>query len=88
MVRGDYRLSDVVLDDTIGRSTPDVEHERAVAIFDLIEENSFEPAGHGGGPYRLGLSLVDSKLVFDIRTEDKMLRFHHTIDGFADIGAD
>ena len=39
MAKGDFRLSDVVLDDTIGRSTPDVEHERAVAIFDLIEEN-------------------------------------------------
>ncbi|WFU08337.1 UPF0262 family protein [Rhizobium sp. CB3090] len=64
-----FRLSDVVLDDTIGRSTPDVEHERAVAIFDLIEENSFEPVGHNGGPYRLNLSLVDQKLVFDIRTE-------------------
>ena len=66
---GAYRLCDVVLDETIGRSTPDVEHERAVAIFDLIEENSFEPAGHPGGPYRLLLSLVDSRLVFTIRTE-------------------
>ena len=64
-----FRLSDVVLDETIGRSTPDVEHERAVAIFDLIEENSFKPAGHEGGPYRLNLSLMDSKLVFQIRTE-------------------
>ncbi|MDI7862359.1 UPF0262 family protein [Rhizobiaceae bacterium n13] len=64
-----HRLCDVILDDTIGRSTPDVEHERAVAIFDLIEENSFEPAGHGGGPYRLNLSLVDSKLVLGISTE-------------------
>ena len=44
------RLSDVVLDETIGRATPDVEHERAVAIFDLIEENSFEPVGHTRGP--------------------------------------
>ena len=35
------RLIDVELDESIGRSTPDVEHERAVAIFDLIEENSF-----------------------------------------------
>ncbi len=50
MASGDFRLCDVVLDDSIGRSTPDVEHERAVAIFDLIEENTFEPAGHDGGP--------------------------------------
>lgn len=70
MAKGDFRLSDVVLDETIGRSTPDVEHERAVAIFDLIEENSFEPAGHAGGPYHLFLSLVDSKLVFTIKTEN------------------
>ncbi|RCW27217.1 uncharacterized protein (UPF0262 family) [Ciceribacter lividus] len=69
MATGDYRLCDVILDETIGRSTPDVEHERAVAIFDLIEENSFEPVGHPGGPYKLYLSLVDSKLVFSIKTE-------------------
>ena len=70
MASGDFRLCDVVLDDSIGRSTPDVEHERAVAIFDLIEENTFEPAGHDGGPYRLHISLVDAKLVFAIKTED------------------
>jgi uncharacterized protein (UPF0262 family) len=69
MAKDDFRLCDVVLDDTIGRSTPDVEHERAVAIFDLIEENSFAPSGHAGGPYRLNISLVDSKLVFAISTE-------------------
>ncbi|WP_417432462.1 UPF0262 family protein [Hoeflea sp.] len=63
------RLSDVVLDETIGRATPDVEHERAVAIFDLIEENSFEPVGHDDGPYKLKLSLIDSKLVFSITTQ-------------------
>ena len=63
------RLSDVVLDETIGRATPDVEHERAVEIFDLIEENSFEPVGYDKGPYKLKLSLIDSKLVFSIATQ-------------------
>lgn len=64
------RLVDVELDESIGRSTPDVEHERAVAIFDLIEDNSFQPAGDdAGGPYRLRLSLVDSKLVFHVNRE-------------------
>jgi uncharacterized protein (UPF0262 family) len=67
---GAYRLSDVKLDESIGRSTPDVEHERAVAIFDLLEENSFTPAGHAGGPYRLKLSMIDHKLVFTILTEE------------------
>jgi len=65
------RLVDVVLDESIGRSTPDVEHERAVAIFDLIEENSFRPVGdEGQGPYRLKLSLVESRLVMEIARED------------------
>lgn len=65
------RLIDVELDETIGRSTPEIEHERAVAIFDLIEENSFTPIGDtGDGPYRLKLSLVEKRLVFDIFRED------------------
>ena len=65
------RLVDVELDESIGRSTPDVEHERAVAIFDLIEENSFAPVGDdGGGPYRLRLSLAESRLVFAVSRED------------------
>lgn len=64
------RLIDVELDESIGRSTPDVEHERAVAIFDLIEENSFQPVGDDGGPYRLKLSLMDSRLIFAIARED------------------
>ncbi|MBN9035218.1 MAG: UPF0262 family protein [Rhizobiales bacterium] len=64
------RLVDVELDESIGRSTPDVEHERAVAIFDLIEENSFHPVGDEGGPYRLRLSIVDSRLIFSIARED------------------
>ena len=65
------RLVDVVLDESIGRSTPDVEHERAVAIFDLIEENSFRPVGdEGGGPYRLRLSLADARLVMEISRQN------------------
>ena len=64
------RLADVTLDESIGRSTPDVEHERAVAIFDLIEDNSFQPVGDEGGPYRLRLSLVDAKLVFTVTREN------------------
>lgn len=64
------RLADVTLDESIGRSTPDVEHERAVAIFDLIEDNSFQPVGDDDGPYRLRLSLVDAKLVFTVTREN------------------
>jgi len=69
--QGANRLIDVELDESIGRSTPDVEHERAVAIFDLIEENSFAPvADPGSGPYRLKLSLAEQKLVFQIAREN------------------
>lgn len=65
------RLVDVTLDDaSIGKATPDVEHERAVAIFDLIEENSFSPVGdEQGGPYKLEISVVDGRLVFKIARE-------------------
>src|SRR6185437_185612 len=65
------RLVKVTLDeDSIGRSSPDIEHERAIAIYDLIEENSFAPVGHDGGPYALHLSMKDNRLVFDIRLAD------------------
>ena len=65
------RLVKVTLDEeSIGRSNPDVEHEREVAIYDLLEQNSFAPDGHAGGPYVLNLSINDNRLVFDIRLED------------------
>jgi uncharacterized protein (UPF0262 family) len=65
------RLVAVTLDEaSIGRSNPDVEHERAVAIYDLLEMNHFAPVGHDGGPYTLHLSINDNRLVFDIRLED------------------
>jgi uncharacterized protein (UPF0262 family) len=67
--RTNAKLIDVELDETIGRSTPDVEHERAVAIFDLIEENSFAPVNDDGGPYKLKLSLAEARLVFAISRE-------------------
>ncbi|AMM83131.1 UPF0262 family protein [Martelella sp. AD-3] len=70
MTTGEYRLSDVVLDESIGRASPDVEHERAVAIFDLLEENHFRPVGHAGGPYKLTLSIIEKRLIFDITLEN------------------
>lgn len=65
------RLIDIELDSSIGRSTPDIEHERAVAIFDLIEENSFYPVGdEEGGPYKLIISLIERRLIFSIMREN------------------
>ena len=69
-------LVDVVLDETtIGRANADIEHERAVAIFDLIEQNSFWPVGHvpkadAAPQYKLTLSVVEQRLVFVIRDVD------------------
>ncbi|MTJ79686.1 MAG: UPF0262 family protein [Telmatospirillum sp.] len=65
-----HRLIHVQLDEkTFVRRKPEVERERAVAIYDLLEDNSFHPVGDEGGPYSLSLSLVDNRLLFDIRTE-------------------
>lgn len=65
------RLITVTLDEaSIGRGTSDQEHERAIAIYDLVEANTFGIPGHGGGPYGLSVALHDKKLVFDIRDGD------------------
>lgn len=66
------RLVKITLDErTVVRRSPEVEHERAVAIYDLLEDNSFAPVGHEGGPYHLNLSIEDNRLVMDIRTTDE-----------------
>ena len=65
------RLVEVTLDErSIGRHTPDVEHERKVAIFDLIEENHFELPGKAAGPYTLQLSIAENRLVFAVGDAD------------------
>lgn len=66
------RLVSVIFDEaSIERGTPDQEHERAIAIYDLVEENRFGVPGHSGGPYVLALGLVANRLSFDIRLEDQ-----------------
>ena len=67
----DHKLASVELDAaTLPAATAEIEHERRVAIFDLVEKNSFELVGAEGGPYRLKLSLQDNRLVFDIDGEN------------------
>ena len=62
------RLCKITLDEgSIGRSSPDIEHERAVAIYDLLEENTFVPNDDEDGPFALHLSINGTRLVFDIR---------------------
>jgi uncharacterized protein (UPF0262 family) len=65
------RLVAVTVDEnSIGTTNPDIEHERRVAIYDLIEQNTFAPIGHKEGPYALLLSMAENRLLFDIRTAD------------------
>ena len=68
--RDRQRIVGINLDErTVVRRSPDVEHERAVAIYDLIEENYFAPDGIDAGPYSLHLSIAENRLVFDLRSE-------------------
>lgn len=61
------RLSQIVLSTPDGRApSPDIAQEQAVAIFDLLEENSFAPCDATPGPYRLTLGLTGSRLSFDL----------------------
>ena len=70
------KLVHVELDDRgLPAPTPEVERERKVALFDLMEENVFGLVQRGDtpvpeGPYRLMLSIKDRRVVCDVRTED------------------
>ena len=66
-----FRLIAVSLDErTLVRHTRQVEQEREIAIYDLLEANSFAPKDSQGGPYNLVLAVEENRLVFDIRLED------------------
>ena len=67
-VESPRRIAKITLDErTVVRRNPEVEHERAVAIYDLIEDNLFDPVDAPDGPYHVKLSIEDNRLVFDIR---------------------
>ena len=68
--RGPDRLMAVSLDEgSIARGSPDQEHERAIALYDILEENAFAIPGRSG-PYALTLGLVENKLSFAINTAE------------------
>lgn len=71
MSESKHRIVKIELDDPgVVYRTRDVEHERAVAIYDLIDSNHFAPAGHEGGPYHLVLGISENRAILDIRTAD------------------
>ncbi|MBE1296457.1 UPF0262 family protein [Phycobacter azelaicus] len=90
------RISHIELDDSnLPPPTPEIEQERKVALFDLIEENSFSLPERDGravpdGPYHLGLAIRDKRLVFDITTEDgqKAAEFHLSLSPFRQVVKD
>ncbi len=82
------RIVNIFLDEkTVVHRAAHVEHERKVAVFDLLEDNSFAPVGHDQGPYTLHLSIEENRLVFDIRTEadEPLTRFTLPQDSFRKI---
>ncbi len=90
------RISHIELDDAgLPPPTPEIEQERKVAIFDLLEDNSFvlprrEDRPIPAGPYHLGLSIRDKRLVFDVNTEgeEKAAEFHLSLGPFRQVVKD
>jgi uncharacterized protein (UPF0262 family) len=61
------RLIDIQLDErSLGRSNANVDHEREVAIFDILDGNSFALNGHDDGPYKLTLGITEDRLVLTV----------------------
>jgi uncharacterized protein (UPF0262 family) len=64
------RLVSITLDRaSIGRSNANIEQEREVAIYDILESNYFAVDGHDGGPYTLNLAIAEDRLVFGVGQE-------------------
>lgn len=90
------RIAQIELDDAnLPPPTPEIEQERRVAMFDLMEENSFtlparDERAVPEGPYTLGLSIREKRLVFDITTEraEKAAEFHLSLSPFRQVVRD
>ena len=90
------RIIHIALDDSgLPIPTPEIEQERKVAMFDLMEDNSFAmPARDDrdvpAGPYRLALAIRERRLVFDVQTEDESPagEFHLSLGPFRQVVKD
>lgn len=90
------RISHIALDDaSMPTPTPEIEQERKVALFDLLEDNTFRlPVKDGRavpqGPYHLGLGIREGRLVFDVNTEnaEKAAEFHLSLGPFRQVVKD
>ncbi|MCY1128584.1 UPF0262 family protein [Frigidibacter sp. RF13] len=89
------RICHIEIDDRgLAPPTPEIEQERKVAIFDLLEDNSFALPGKNGldfpGPFRLGLAIREGRLVFDLASEagEKVAEFHLSLGPFRQVVKD
>ena len=89
-------ISHIALDDAnLPPPTPEIEQERKVAMFDLLEQNTFALPTRDGrempaGPYHVGLSIREKRLVFDVTTEaaEKAAEFHLSLGPFRQVVKD
>jgi uncharacterized protein (UPF0262 family) len=89
-------ISHIALDDAnLPPPTPEIEQERKVAMFDLLEDNTFvlptrDDRKTPDGPYHVGLSIRDKRLVFDVNTEkaEKAAEFHLSLGPFRQVVKD
>lgn len=89
------RICHIDIDDrALPPPTPEIEQERKVAIFDLLEDNSFALPAKGdaahAGPFRLLLAIRDGRLVFDIASTEaeRIAEFHLSLGPFRQVVKD
>lgn len=82
----EHRLSSVEIDEaSLAAASRDAEHERQVAIFDLLEDNRFRPEGATTGPYALRISLIEGRLCLDVAGPDYQKRHMLSLSPFRTI---
>ena len=80
MSENDHYISELHIDaDSLPISSPEMEHERRVAIFDLLEDNVFKPQSSECGPYMLTLSLLENRLVLEVQRTNGAPRGNYSI---------
>ena len=84
-----HALDKVVIDEvSLAPASPEQEHERKIAISDLLGSNVFEPEGAPGGPYQLRIGLVENRLDLDITGPDYAMRHMLSLSPFRRIVRD
>lgn len=74
------RLAEITLDTkSLGRANANTEHEREVAIFDILDGNAFQIEGLDDGPYKLHLAVADERLLLHIATANDGEAVEHAV---------